>query len=585
MRKLILALFIGIIFAFPAFAQSVSFYIDSSYDAQGRASLSAAQRYEGLNSRWFVADDYWNKLSSVEQSSLSANISALSSEFDGIIYPKLRALFGAENTPGIDNDPKITILVLEMIADAGGYFREQDGILRERIVGSNEREMLYLNALYLKNIRAKSFLAHEFQHLITFNQKFLIHGVQEEVWLNELRSEIASTILGYDNPAVYGGSNLEARVKSFLKTPADALLDWENESKDYSTINLFGQYILDHYGRSVIAAMISNSKVGVESFNEALGVFGFNEDFAEVFKNWTIATLINDCLAEVLNKYCYINPSLSYDNFRIQFNIIESSGKSIVSQKATKDWRADWLKLEKKLEDAKPVEHIFMLQFFGPLGSNFRVPYVVYSKDNKTVLEINEMTLKEGVGTFFVDEFGYEVPKIVIIPYNQTQTTGTNGKAPAVSYTFNVSTIDEATRATYFTSPTTTVAEAASTEASELPQLSDGTLIRAEGGYKVYIIKDGYKRWIQSADIFKFYGHLGFEAVNVLSAETIALYKDAWLVRAEGDYKVYEINGDGTRHWLDISAEQFSASGRMWDMVYTIDKKELLWYREGANVK
>ena len=56
-------------------------------------------------------------------------------------------------------------------------------------------------------------------------------------------------------------------------------------------------------------------------------------------------------------------------------------------------------------------------------------------------------------------------------------------------------------------------------------------------------------------------------------------------MRAEGDFKVYEINGDGTRHWLDISAEEFNASGRSWDMIYVINKAELNWYQEGASVK
>ena len=106
-----------------------------------------------------------------EKTNLISKIKNLSDEFDNVIYPKLKALFGDENNPGIDGDPKITILINEMIKDAGGYFREQDGFARDRVASSNEREMMYLNAFHIDNIRARSFLAHEFQHLITFNQK------------------------------------------------------------------------------------------------------------------------------------------------------------------------------------------------------------------------------------------------------------------------------------------------------------------------------------------------------------------------------------------------------------------------------
>ncbi len=62
-------------------------------------------------------------------------------------------------------------------------------------------------------------------------------------------------------------------------------------------------------------------------------------------------------------------------------------------------------------------------------------------------------------------------------------------------------------------------------------------------------------------------------------------YSDSYLVRAFNDEKVYEINGDGTRHWLDMTPEKFSSTGRLWDMVYIINQSELSWYEEGANVK
>ncbi|MBI1888635.1 MAG: hypothetical protein HYS15_01745, partial [Candidatus Spechtbacteria bacterium] len=94
-----------------------------------------------------------------------------------------------------------------------------------------------------------------------------------------------------------------------------------------------------------------------------------------------------------------------------------------------------------------------------------------------------------------------------------------------------------------------------------------------------------YKRRIQNSKIFEFYPHLSFDAVKVVEPSTLALYKDSYLVRKDGDSKVYEVNGDGTRHWLDMTPEKFSATGRVWDMVYLINGAELSWYKEGASVK
>ena len=114
--------------------------------------------------------------------------------------------------------------------------------------------------------------------------------------------------------------------------------------------------------------------------------------------------------------------------------------------------------------------------------------------------------------------------------------------------------------------------------------ISEGSLIRATGDSKVYIVKDTYKRWIQSADIFGCYGHLNFDAVQEVSSSTRDSYTDAWLVRDSEDTKVYEVNGDMSKHWLNMTAQQFVDSGRLWDMIYVINSCEALLYATGVDV-
>lgn len=114
--------------------------------------------------------------------------------------------------------------------------------------------------------------------------------------------------------------------------------------------------------------------------------------------------------------------------------------------------------------------------------------------------------------------------------------------------------------------------------------VGDGDLIRIEGDYKVYIVMGNYRRWIQSADIFTFYSHLGFSIVKEVTKEELESYMESWLIRAEGDKKVYEINGDGTKHWINMSVEQFIISGRLWDMVYIVNSQERNFYKTGSDV-
>lgn len=114
--------------------------------------------------------------------------------------------------------------------------------------------------------------------------------------------------------------------------------------------------------------------------------------------------------------------------------------------------------------------------------------------------------------------------------------------------------------------------------------ITDGSLIRATGDYKVYIVNGIYKRWIQSADIFKFYPHLGFSVVQDVSPAVRDSYTDSWMVRADGDTRVYEINGDGSKHWLNMTAEEYALTGHKWAMVYIINTAERDWYSTGAEV-
>lgn len=576
---------VGVALAASAYAQIETFNVDSSYDWRGRSEISATLRHEGGNAHWYISDSYWVGLNSAQQANLLVDVASISKEFDAVIYPKIRAVFGSENKPGIDNDSKIYILLTRMIEDAGGYFREQDGFSPDVVEGSNGHEMLYLNIRHLGNQRMPSFLAHEFQHLITFNQKTIKHGLREEVWINELRSEIAPTLLGYDSSSEYAGSNLEARVKAFLKDPVDAILNWQNEPKDYGATNLFGQYVLDHYGRSVIATMIANERIGMDSFNAALRSFGFEEDFSDIFTNWSIAALVNDCSLNARDLYCYKNPSLDYDTLHITFDNVFASGINTIEQtRSSLEWEANWFEFAKNLQTERPEKHILRLEFSSPLNSGFRVPYVAYGENKSVAKETKEMSLYRGSGEFYVEDFGFKVPRVVIIPSNQYGISSTIGKnAPKTAFDFTATLVEEVPE----TEPSSAATLNVGSEEGvvQLPDFMDGTLIRASGDYKVYIIKGGYKRWIQASQIFDFYGHLNFDVVQVVSQETLALYKDSWLVRAAGEEKVYEINGDGTRHWLDMTPEKFAATGRLWDMVYVINKTELSWYVEGPSVE
>jgi len=247
--------------------QEVNFNIDPSYDLQARKETAAILQKITDQLYFYVDKQWWQNLTYSKKQSLEVAFYNLSQEFEKKIYPILTSTFGSEAKPGIDGDEKITILIHPMITEAGGYFNSGDAYSKLQNPKSNEREMIYLNSEHIEKPVVKGFLAHEFTHLITINQKDLLRNVTEETWLNEARAEYSAALLGYDD--VYKGSNLERRVKDFLSKPTVSLTEWLNRKEDYGAVNLFTQYLVDQYGKKILVDSLQSNKTGIESINYA----------------------------------------------------------------------------------------------------------------------------------------------------------------------------------------------------------------------------------------------------------------------------------------------------------------------------
>jgi len=545
--------------------EEMPFYVDSSYDALGRVALMSSLVEMGEHCYVYVESQWWNNL--LSQNDAKVTIHNLIQEFDRNIYPHLTQVYGQPWEPGIDNDPKITILISRIQQGAGGYFNSADEYFRTQVAHSNEREMLYLNSSYFDTSRAKSFLAHEFQHLITFFQKDRLHSVSEEVWLNEARSEYAATIVGYDDSLP--GSNLEKRIYDFYKNPSDSLTEWANTANDYGSVNLFMQYLAVHFGNQFFTKMVQSPNVGIASVNDALLSSGINEKFADVFMNWTIANYINDCRFGG-QRYCYLNTVLD-SNIRVPASMakfIQGTDTPAVLSDSVKDWSGHWYKFSAASANLK-------LDFSGDLDSIFKVAYIVQKASGENEVHFIDLdTLKKG--SVLISGLGQDVSSVILVPVSENALSGFGASEAFHKFSYSATLISSASSPVTPVQPPVPIITALA--------YPDGSLIRAQGDYKVYVINKGYKRWIQSSEVFKFYPHLGWAAVLEVTPGQRDWYKDSSLVRASGDQKVYEINSDGSKHWLNITAEQFSLSGRKWDSVYIINNAERNFYKTGTVV-
>jgi len=404
--------FIFVLILFSAAAFSVradvlgdqkNFYIDSGYDSAGRKELNASliKKTEGI---YFYADkNWWN---SADQESADMHLSALAKEFKDKIHPALVSAYGEEPNPGIDNDSNLTILIHPMKKVAGGYFRSNDEYSKILVPDSNEREMIYLNSEYISSPSTKGFLAHEFTHLITFNQKENRNNVTEDVWLNELRAEYAPTLLGYDD--IFENSNLKSRMDNFLENPSESLTNWRSDKSNYGSINLFAQYLVEQYGMRLLADSLHSNFAGIDSINYALQKEGYRETFASLFKNWVIAVLINNCAYG--EKYCYANPFLKDFHVLPNINFLPLSGESTLSfSDTTSQWAGNWYKIIGGKGDLN-------FNFNGSANIKFSVPYIVQSKTGN--LNINFLVLDENnAGQILIENFGNDASALYIIPF------------------------------------------------------------------------------------------------------------------------------------------------------------------------
>ncbi len=429
--SLVLFIAIGVEAQAVSLGDTRSFNIDPSYDATAREQITAIVKKITRQAYFYCDKDWWNDLDYEQQAKAGRALDLLGGEFENKIYYTLTTNFGFEEKPGIDKDDRITVLIHPMKEEAGGYFNSGDEYSKLENPNSNEREMVYLNADYITDSLAKSFLAHEFVHLITFNQKDKIRDVQEEIWLNEARAEYAPTLVGYD--ADYQGSNLQRRVSVFLENPSDSITEWQNEKADYGALNLFIQYLVDHYGIEVLDDSLKSKEVGIESLNKALKKNGFEEDFSQIFTDWTITVLVNDC--SLGEKYCYKNENLKNLTIIPSLNFLPIKGKSTLGvSRVTKNWAGNWFKFFGGKGTLK-------IEFIGNPENLFKVPYLVKDLSGKYSLNFFQLNDLQR-GEILVSGLGSEINSVIIIPTIQTKISGFLNPEPSFSFFWSASITD-----------------------------------------------------------------------------------------------------------------------------------------------
>ena len=235
-------------------------------------------------------------------------IQAQVDRFSTRTYPKITSAFGSESD--VDNDGKIHFLYTNLtdpdpnvlFAGAWGIF-DARALLPVRLGGNGNRsDMFYVNP----DLKPEDFdpvIAHEFQHLINFNQHVLLRNKQsEELWLNEGLSHVAEDLIGE-----FSRSKRWDVDVFFWNTERGALgAPSPPERARRGAAYMFLCSLIEEFGSGIVTRLVQTNKSGISNIENATGrsiVDIFERHVSRLFLsglglnpklNYTAAPLVND---------------------------------------------------------------------------------------------------------------------------------------------------------------------------------------------------------------------------------------------------------------------------------------------------
>lgn len=225
--------------------------------------------------------------------------------FEWEYLPKLNYLYGDVWTPGVDNDPRFSILHVAGLdtGDELGFFSSANQYPATIDRTSNEQEIIFLNMEFLELGDDFYFgtLIHETHHLIHWNL-----DVNETAWLNEGLAQLAELYMGFQTASAY----------DYLLNTDIQLNKWDNEEfvfEHYASSYLFSTYLWEQFGDEAIQQIVRMPENGMQAVEKIVAQYRPDESLDQFFADWAVANFLDNGLLS--SRYNYQNLDLSKPNF------------------------------------------------------------------------------------------------------------------------------------------------------------------------------------------------------------------------------------------------------------------------------
>jgi hypothetical protein len=214
-------------------------------------------------------------------------VQAAAQQLEAVYYSRVSHLFDGPWAPGMDGDPRFSVLHLAGSGDVYelGYFSDQDEYPRALFRESNEQEIVYLNMgqLELGSDLYYGTLVHELQHLFQWNL-----DKNEATWFNEGLSQLAE---------LYAGLNT-AVADPYLEQPDIPLDDWSYDDATidahYGASYLFLVYIWEQLGDEALYELVRHPANGLAAVYAVLKGHAPERDLESFTADWAVANALDD---------------------------------------------------------------------------------------------------------------------------------------------------------------------------------------------------------------------------------------------------------------------------------------------------
>lgn len=382
-------------------------YVDNNTDISTFVQKSATLRAVGTYCYVWVVDDFYSSTAG-ENKVDSAIAQKYADAFDKM-YPMITNVFGNESDKIYyyskwrnmedysSTGTKINIVVYDIGNDYSlsenqkcgivGYFYAKDYFYNysEKGVTSNNGKYFYIDSGYANSNfdTTISTLAHEFQHMVNYNQKKVSHNLTSGQWYNEMLSMLCEDMM-QEHLGIKDEDSPKARTKVFNEYyyySGISEYNSKNQICSYATAFSFGSFIARNFGGAELVQKISqNSYVDNDSIINAVNSLNGTEyTYDDLFEKYLLALFGDSTYTHNKDADCTLEynsddySSAPYEYPMTAYNIFDSEYSFSVNEK--KYYGPAIFKYNAKSVDLRPENGILIHGIGTFSGSSVSVSF------------------------------------------------------------------------------------------------------------------------------------------------------------------------------------------------------------------